>query len=118
MHLFFSFLGNDSFDAFEEILCLACENNVDMILLGGDLFHEANPSSYCMTKCIELLKKYCTGDKAVEIEFKSDPNINFKHLEKPVVNYEDPNLNISIPVFSIHGNHDDPTGKRLNIETI
>jgi double-strand break repair protein MRE11 len=26
------------------------------------------------------------------------------------VNYEDPNLNISIPVFSIHGNHDDPQG--------
>lgn len=28
----------------------------------------------------------------------------------PWVNYQDENLNISIPVFSIHGNHDDPTG--------
>lgn len=28
----------------------------------------------------------------------------------PVVNYEDPNYNVSIPVFAIHGNHDDPTG--------
>ncbi len=28
----------------------------------------------------------------------------------PWVNYQDQNLNISIPVFSIHGNHDDPTG--------
>lgn len=26
------------------------------------------------------------------------------------VNYEDPNLNIGLPVFAIHGNHDDPTG--------
>lgn len=26
------------------------------------------------------------------------------------MNYQDGNLNISIPVFSIHGNHDDPTG--------
>jgi DNA repair exonuclease SbcCD nuclease subunit len=26
------------------------------------------------------------------------------------VNYEDANLNISIPCFAIHGNHDDPTG--------
>ena len=26
------------------------------------------------------------------------------------VNYEDPDINISIPVFSIHGNHDEPTG--------
>lgn len=25
------------------------------------------------------------------------------------VNYEDENLNISVPVFAIHGNHDDPT---------
>ena len=29
----------------------------------------------------------------------------------PAVNYEDPNLNIAIPVFSIHGNHDDPSGE-------
>lgn len=27
-----------------------------------------------------------------------------------MVNYADPNLNVAIPVFSIHGNHDDPTG--------
>ncbi len=26
------------------------------------------------------------------------------------VNYEDKNLNIGLPVFTIHGNHDDPTG--------
>ena len=31
------------------------------------------------------------------------------------VNYEDPNLNISIPCFTIHGNHDDPTGVRSQI---
>lgn len=26
------------------------------------------------------------------------------------VNYQDPNINVAIPVFSIHGNHDDPSG--------
>jgi len=26
------------------------------------------------------------------------------------VNFEDPNLNVGLPVFTIHGNHDDPTG--------
>ncbi|XP_048389504.1 double-strand break repair protein MRE11 isoform X2 [Stegostoma tigrinum] len=31
-------------------------------------------------------------------------------MKFPWVNYYDGNLNISIPVFSIHGNHDDPTG--------
>ena len=28
------------------------------------------------------------------------------------MNYEDPNYNVSIPVFTIHGNHDDPAGVR------
>ena len=28
----------------------------------------------------------------------------------PVANYEDANYNVSMPVFMIHGNHDDPTG--------
>lgn len=28
------------------------------------------------------------------------------------VNYQDPNFNIAIPVFSIHGNHDDPSGEQ------
>lgn len=41
----------------------------------------------------------------------SDPSVNFSHLKSPTVNYLDPNLNISIPVFSINGNHDDPSGK-------
>jgi double-strand break repair protein MRE11 len=30
---------------------------------------------------------------------------------EPVVNYQDPNINISLPVFIIHGNHDDPCGQ-------
>ncbi|XP_019328362.1 PREDICTED: double-strand break repair protein MRE11A isoform X3 [Aptenodytes forsteri] len=33
-----------------------------------------------------------------------------KKMKFPWVNYQDENLNISIPIFSIHGNHDDPTG--------
>lgn len=50
------------------------------------------------------------GDGEVNIEFLSDQDVNFKHQTNPQVNYEDPNINISIPVFSIHGNHDDPSG--------
>lgn len=26
------------------------------------------------------------------------------------VNYEDQDINVAMPVFSIHGNHDDPSG--------
>lgn len=36
--------GNDSFEAFEEVLKVAKDEKVDFILLGGDLFHETNPS--------------------------------------------------------------------------
>jgi double-strand break repair protein MRE11 len=27
-----------------------------------------------------------------------------------MVNYTNPNMNIGLPIFSIHGNHDDPVG--------
>lgn len=45
-----------------------------------------------------------------ERAFVSYRNFFFLFLRFPWVNYQDGNLNISIPVFSIHGNHDDPTG--------
>lgn len=43
-------------------------------------------------------------------EHLSEPSKNFANTTQTCVNYEDPNLNVSIPVYSIHGNHDDPTG--------
>ncbi|ORY98277.1 Mre11 DNA-binding presumed domain-domain-containing protein [Lobosporangium transversale] len=101
--------GDDSFAAFEEILALAAESEVDMILLGGDLFHENKPSRKTMYITTKLLRKYCLGDKPVSLEFLSDPTDNFPEGIKNV-NYMDENLNVAIPVFSIHGNHDDPSG--------
>lgn len=102
--------GEDSFIAFEEILELAVSNDVDFILLGGDLFHDASPSQNALNKCLRLLRQYTLGDKPIEIEFLSDQSLNFLDSLNQTVNYEDPNLNVSIPVFSIHGNHDDPSG--------
>lgn len=53
----------------------------------------------------------CVSFSAREIKVKllSDPEVIFKHCAYKTVNYEDPNLNISMPIFSIHGNHDDPS---------
>nr|CAD7587697.1 unnamed protein product [Timema genevievae] len=98
---------NDSFNTFEEILRIAVERKVDFILLGGDLFHDHRPSQTCLYRCMSLIRQYCMGDRPVSVEFLSDQSVNFQHCKNPVVNYEDPNLNISIPIFSINGNHDD-----------
>lgn len=106
-------LGNDSFLAFEEILKHAVENDVDFILLGGDLFHDATPSQHSLHQCMSLLRKYTLGSRAINLEILSDQTINFEDCFNSSVNYEDPNLNVSIPVFSIHGNHDDPSGFKL-----
>lgn len=99
--------GEDSFVAFEEVLSLAVEYDVDMVLLGGDLFDHAKPSPACLFKATQLIRKYCFGDKPVAIELLSDQLENFSRS----VNYEDPNLNVSYPILSIHGNHDDPVGQ-------
>ncbi|XP_014224558.1 double-strand break repair protein MRE11 isoform X1 [Trichogramma pretiosum] len=100
---------DDSFRTFEEILQYAEEHEVDMILLGGDLFHEAKPSHNVVTKCINLLRKYCLNERQVKIQFLTDPEVAFSHCEQKKVNYEDKNFKVGIPVFSIHGNHDDPS---------
>jgi double-strand break repair protein MRE11 len=94
--------GNDSITTFEEILKIAKEHQVDLILLGGDLFHENRPSRKIMYQAMELLRAYCFGVKPCTIEIQSQDTIK--------VNYQDPHLKVTLPIFSIHGNHDDPSG--------
>nr|CAG8460676.1 736_t:CDS:10 [Entrophospora candida] len=76
---------NDSFETFKEILQIAKDNDVDFILLGGDLFHENKPSRRTV---------YQTTNGGIN-----------------TMNHIDPNFKIAFPVFSIHGNHDDPSGE-------
>ncbi|KIL66027.1 hypothetical protein M378DRAFT_161245 [Amanita muscaria Koide BX008] len=103
--------GQDSINTFKEILQLAVKNDVDFVLLGGDLFHENKPSRESLYQTIALLREYTFGDKPIQVELLSDPDEGkAAKYPFPAVNYEDPNLNVGIPVFSIHGNHDDPQG--------
>ncbi|KAJ2656324.1 meiotic recombination [Coemansia sp. RSA 1200] len=102
--------SEDSFHAFDEILQLAKAHRADMVLLGGDLFHENKPSRRTMHRAMALLRKHCMGGAPVAVEYLSDPQVDFPVETQQHVNYEDPNLNIALPVFSIHGNHDDPAG--------
>jgi double-strand break repair protein MRE11 len=104
--------GEDSFNAFEELMKIAVERKVDFVLLGGDLFHDNKPSPKSMFQASETLRKYVFGDGDIRFELISDQTENFSHTKNfPHVNFEDENLNVSLPVFTIHGNHDDPTGK-------
>ncbi|KAI8088075.1 Metallo-dependent phosphatase-like protein [Gilbertella persicaria] len=101
--------GQDSFKAFREILQIAETEKVDFILLGGDLFHHNRPSRSCLYQTMKMIRQHCFGERESKVWIASDQSINFAD-EFSTANYLDENLNISIPIFSIHGNHDDPSG--------
>ena len=101
--------GDDSWRSFHEVMCLAKERDVDMVLLAGDLFHENKPSRKSLYQVMRSLRMNCLGDKPCELEMLSDGSDLFQGAFNHV-NYEDPNINVAIPILSIHGNHDDPTG--------
>ncbi|KAF0399019.1 DNA repair exonuclease [Gigaspora margarita] len=103
--------GQDSLNTFREILQIAKQNNVDMILLGGDLFHENRPSRKVLYETMKILRTYCMGDKQCQLEIINDDAENKDNDDNFIkVNFQDPNYKIAMPVFSIHGNHDDPSG--------
>ena len=102
--------GIDSFHSFEEVLGIGVEHGVDMVILSGNLFHENKPSLRTQIKCIEILKNHVVGDQPSQIEYLSDPSVDFAPFNSKIVNYESSNLNIGLTIFSIYGNHDDPSG--------
>ncbi|KAJ9602672.1 meiotic recombination [Cladophialophora chaetospira] len=101
--------GDDSWKTFHEIMCMAKARDVDMVLLAGDLFHENKPSRKSMYNVMRSIRLNCLGDKPCELEMLSDESEHFDSTFDHV-NYEDANINVGIPIFTIHGNHDDPTG--------
>ncbi|VDO42309.1 unnamed protein product [Onchocerca flexuosa] len=103
----------DSIRTFEEVLQIASREEVDFVLLGGDLYHENNPSREMQHRVTRLLRRYCLNDRPVALRFLSDPVVNFAHSAFGNVNYEDSNINVGLPIFTIHGNHDDLSGKGL-----
>ncbi|KAH7133155.1 Mre11 DNA-binding presumed domain-containing protein [Dactylonectria estremocensis] len=100
---------DDSWQTFDEIMNLARTEDVDMVLLAGDLFHDNKPSRKSLYQVMRTLRQNVLGMKPCPLEFLSDAASVFEGAF-PHVNYEDPDINVSIPVFSIHGNHDDPSG--------
>ncbi|KAL9109217.1 MAG: hypothetical protein Q9227_006142 [Pyrenula ochraceoflavens] len=102
--------GDDSWKSFHEVMCVAKEQDVDLVLLAGDLFHENKPSRKAMYQVMRSLRMNCWGDKPCELDLLTDNSEIFQGAFNHA-NYMDENINVAIPVFSIHGNHDDPSGE-------
>ena len=70
--------GDDSWKSFHEVMCLAKEKDVDMVLLAGDLFHENKPSRKAMFNVMRSLRMNCYGEKPCELEMLSDSSEVFE----------------------------------------
>ena len=94
--------GQDTFVTFEEVLETARRLEVDFLLLGGDLFHDHWPSNSTLQRTLQLLNQYCLGPS--HLQFDTDES-------RIAPNYRNENLSVSLPVFIIHGNHDEPAAQ-------
>ncbi len=70
--------GDDSWKSFHEVMCLAKEKDVDMVLLAGDLFHDNKPSRKAMFNVMRSLRMNCYGEKPCELEMLSDSSEVFE----------------------------------------
>jgi double-strand break repair protein MRE11 len=91
---------DDSFLSFEEVLQKSIDQACDFLLLGGDLFHEHNPSKYTLNRTFDMFDRHIIGQRVH----------NFTTISTPVpLNYFRDDINIRMPIFIVHGNHDDPS---------
>lgn len=68
---------DDSFHSFREMLQCARDNHVDMVLLGGDLFHDNKPSRATLCRTVEILRAFTFGERPIAFEIISDQARNF-----------------------------------------
>ena len=95
-------LHNDSFEAVEEILLASSNNQVDFVIQGGDLFHQEVPSQSTLKRGIEIFANAVYGDKLHQFSIINQENPNSE------INFKSGKVQICLPIFCIHGNHDYP----------
>ena len=108
----------DSFAAMEQVLQLAVALEVDMVLLSGDLFHENKPSRHTLFQTMRLLRKYCMGPQPIRLEVVNPENLQPFASSTVQANYLDEFYSIGLPIFCIHGNHDDPSRDAGNTDLL
>lgn len=87
--------GNDSFASFEEVLSLGRLHKVDLVLLSGDLFHDNKPSRRTLYTTMEILRRYCMGGEAVNVQIVSDQKECLRSVVSGRANYEDEFYSVS-----------------------
>ncbi|CAG9463860.1 unnamed protein product [Pedinophyceae sp. YPF-701] len=102
---------DDSFEAFEEVFQRALELGADLVLLGGDIFHVNKPSQATMVRTMNILRKYCLSDRPVRFRVANEADVAFSQATGGKANFASPDINVGLPAFTIHGNHDDPVGR-------
>ncbi len=80
--------------------CRANERHVDFLIHGGDLFHEHKPSKETLIKTEDILSKHVFGESRQTYKIGTRIDVNIRGHT----------MNIQLPIFMIHGNHDDPGG--------
>lgn len=105
--------GDDSWQTFNEILKIAQDEDVDMVVQGGDLFHVNTPTKKSYYHVMRILRQHCWNGKPIEYKLLSDPGnaISTRHFDYPAE--YDPNINVGMPFYAISGNHDDATGDAM-----
>ena len=93
----------DSFEAFNEGLDIAQEEQVDFILHAGDLFDSSAPSPSTIVKTNHILLSHSY----------TMPNDVTQENPYQCVDSNDQEIDVKLPIFVINGNHDQPSGNNL-----
>ncbi|UKJ89828.2 hypothetical protein MACJ_003082 [Theileria orientalis] len=115
-----TYRANDSMNTFEELLYLAKNLDVDLILHSGDLFDKNVPSRSTMYRTMDLLSSYLSNHQS-NLDVNKSNVINTASLKDYEMQSTDQAYHLRRsyctnneqmrPFFVIHGNHDNPTYK-------
>eukprot|EP01053_Blabericola_migrator_P005061 Blabericola_migrator_1__5060@NODE_2620_length_2528_cov_21_982527_g1642_i0_p1_GENE_NODE_2620_length_2528_cov_21_982527_g1642_i0NODE_2620_length_2528_cov_21_982527_g1642_i0_p1_ORF_typecomplete_len648_score123_66Mre11_DNA_bind/PF04152_14/4e23Mre11_DNA_bind/PF04152_14/3_3e03Metallophos/PF00149_28/3_6e12Metallophos_2/PF12850_7/0_00011Metallophos_2/PF12850_7/8_2e03_NODE_2620_length_2528_cov_21_982527_g1642_i01672110 len=80
----------------------------DFILHSGDLFDMQRPSQQTLRRTMAMMREHLIGKDPVRFEVSNEEESQ-QSLRRPL-NFHSEDINIKLPMFIIHGNHDPPVG--------